>query len=35
MLDPQLLRNDLDDVARKLAVKGFQLDKFSSIKSSF
>jgi len=27
MLDPQLLRNDLDDVARKLAVKGFQLDK--------
>jgi len=27
MLDPQLLRNDLDGVARKLAIKGFQLDK--------
>ncbi len=27
MLDPQLLRNNLDDVAGKLAIKGFQLDK--------
>ncbi|MFW2441047.1 MAG: serine--tRNA ligase [Arenicellales bacterium] len=27
MLDPQLLRNDLDEVVGKLAVKGFQLDK--------
>ncbi len=27
MLDPQLLRNDLDGVAEKLAVKGFRLDK--------
>jgi len=27
MLDPQLLRNDLDGVAEKLAIKGFQLDK--------
>ncbi len=27
MLDPQLLRNDLNGVAEKLAIKGFQLDK--------
>ena len=27
MLDPQLLRNDLDAVADKLLVKGYQLDK--------
>ena len=27
MLDPQLLRNDLDAVAEKLLVKGYQLDK--------
>ena len=27
MLDPQLLRNDLDTVAEKLLVKGYQLDK--------
>ncbi len=27
MLDPQLLRNDLEGVAEKLAVKGFSLDK--------
>ncbi len=27
MLDPQLLRNNLDDVAGKLTIKGFQLDK--------
>lgn len=27
MLDPQLLRNDLDEVAEKLALKGFQLNK--------
>jgi len=27
MLDPQLLRNDLDSVAEKLLIKGYQLDK--------
>ena len=27
MLDPQLLRNDLDSVAERLSVKGYQLDK--------
>jgi seryl-tRNA synthetase len=27
MLDPQLLRNDLDSVAERLAVRGYQLDK--------
>ncbi|HEC27755.1 MAG TPA: serine--tRNA ligase [Gammaproteobacteria bacterium] len=27
MLDPQLLRNNLDGVAEKLAIKGFQLEK--------
>ena len=35
MLDPQLLRTDLDEVAAKLAVKGFKLDKetFNSLES--
>jgi seryl-tRNA synthetase len=35
MLDPQLLRNDLDEVAEKLSVKGFTLDreKFNSLES--
>ena len=27
MLDPQLIRNDLDHVAERLAVRGFQLDR--------
>ena len=27
MLDPQRLRNDLDDVTEKLLLKGYQLDK--------
>ena len=27
MLDPQLLRNDLDSIAEKLLIKGYQLDK--------
>jgi seryl-tRNA synthetase len=35
MLDPQLLRNDLDEVTEKLSVKGFTLDreKFNSLES--
>lgn len=35
MLDPQLLRNNLDEVAEKLLIKGYQLDKnqFSELES--
>jgi seryl-tRNA synthetase len=35
MLDPKLLRTDLDNVAEKLAVKGYTLDKshYASLES--